>query len=93
MTSMAMEDVFRDALLAYILANVDRYAVGIEDVTTFSGRCVGHDVYESCCCDTAVKVNVDYEVEISGKRYLPHRTWIYEGDFFALIRMLDGGSR
>lgn len=85
---MKIQGVFEAALLKYIRAEVDQRAEGIRDIEQVHECCIGHSDDDSCCCDTAITVSVDYWVPREVNRF-GYATWNYRGNFFELIKMLD----
>lgn len=85
---MTIQGVFEAALLRYIQANIDQRAEGIRGFDVKHSCCWGHSEDDSCCCDTSIKVSIDYWVPREVNRF-GYVTWEYSGDFFELIAMLD----
>lgn len=85
---MKIRGVFEAALLKYIQAEVDQLAEGIRGYDSNHYCCPGHDLDDSCCCDTAMSIDVDYFVPREVARF-GYKTWNYRGNFFELINMLD----
>lgn len=93
---MKIQGVFEAALLKYIQKHVDQRAEGIRNWHEEHTCCYGHSDDDSCCCDTSIRVRVDYRVPLPpnvNRLGYPWEhfgyTWEYNGDFSELINMLD----
>lgn len=85
---MKIQGVFEAALLKYIQQNVDQLAEGIHSYEHDHSSCLGHDADDYCYCDTSIKMAIQYRVSREASR-LGYYEWKYDGDFVALINMLD----